>query len=323
MILITGANGFIGSALAWALNKRGRADLVLCDHTPDIFRRKNLQNLRYKHFVDVADLFTKLKNESWGKKIEAVLHMGACADTTQMDRNFLRENNVNFSQRLCEWALARGARFIYASSAAVYGDGALGFSDDDDLTPRLLPLNPYGESKWLFDCWVLEKGLASKGVGLRFFNVFGPNEYHKGAMASVLFRSFPLARDEGRVRLFKSYKPDCADGEQKRDFIYIKDAVRVIEFFLAQPEANGIFNIGTGAASSFNQLGRALLAALGKNPRLEYFEMPEPLRPKYQYFTQADIGRLRGAGYQENFTPFDDAVADYVKNYLVPSKSLA
>lgn len=323
MILITGANGFIGSALVWALNRRGRADLVLCDHAAEMFRRKNLKNLRYQHFVDVTDLFQKLSSEPWRKKIKAVLHMGACADTTEMDRNFLRENNVHFSQRLCEWALSHGARFIYASSAAVYGDGSFGFSDDDSLTSRLRPLNPYGESKWLFDCWVLEKELGSKVVGLRFFNVFGPNEYHKGAMASVLFRSFPLARDEGRVRLFKSHKPECADGEQKRDFIYIKDAARAVEFFLDHPEANGIFNIGTGAASSFNQLGRALLTALGKKSCLEYFEMPEPLRPKYQYFTQADIGRLRGAGYQENFTPFDDAVADYVKNYLVPSKSLA
>lgn len=323
MILITGANGFIGSALAWALNQRGRADLVLCDYQSHLSARRNLQPLRYAHFVDVADLFQKLSTEKWAQKIEAVLHMGACADTTVLDQPFLEENNVRFTQRLCDWALAQGARFIYASSAAVYGDGSLGFSDDDKLTPKLKPLNPYGQSKWQVDCWVLEKGLANQVVGLRFFNVFGPNEYHKGAMASVVYKSFPMAREDGKVRLFKSYKPGCPDGEQKRDFIYIKDALRAVEFFLDHPKACGIFNVGTGQASTFTELGRNLLTALGKKPVIEYFDMPEALRPRYQYFTQADISKLRAAGYTDSSTPFPDAVCDYVKNYLLPGKTLS
>jgi len=322
MILITGANGFIGSALVWAFNKSNRTDLILCDKLDKLKQRENLKSAKYDSLVDVSDLFSKLASEPWGKKIDVVLHIGACSDTTQMDVGYLSENNVAFTQKLCEWALAKGARFIYASSAAVYGDGQLGFSDEDSLTPKLTPLNPYGESKWEVDKWILEKGLGNKVVGLRFFNVFGPNEYHKGKMASVLFRAYPLAREKGLVRLFKSYKEGVGNGEQERDFIYVKDVIRVIQFFIDHKEANGIFNVGTGKVASFNDLGINLLKALGKDPKIEYIEMPEEIRPRYQYFTQANITRLRQIGYKEDFTPFDVAITDYVQNYLSPNKVL-
>lgn len=322
MILITGANGFIGSSLVWALNERGRTDLVLCDRQDKLNGRHNLEKAQYHSFVDIQNLFSELKKAPWRDKVEAILHMGACADTTEMNEKFLQENNVTYSQKLCEWSLDQGARFIYASSASVYGDGTLGFSDDDALTPQLKPLNPYGRSKWEVDKWILEKNLSDKVAGLRFFNVFGPNEYHKGSMASVIYRAFPMAHDLGKVRLFQSHKEGVANGEQERDFIYIKDVNKVVLFFLDNPKANGLFNVGTGKASTFNQLGQSLLQALGKKPEIEYFEMPESLRAKYQYFTQADIRRLREAGYQEPFTSFESAVTDYVQNYLLPNKVL-
>jgi len=323
MILITGANGFIGSALVWSLNQRGREDLILCDKKEKLNQRPNLKSAKYFTFLDVSELFFMLQSQPWAKKIDTVLHIGACADTTEMDVDYLRETNVVFSQKLCDWSLAQGARFIYASSAAVYGEGELGFSDEDYLTPRLKPLNPYGRSKWEVDMWVLDKNLIDQVVGLRFFNVFGPNEYHKGAMASVIFRAFPMARDKGKVRLFKSHKEGFGDGEQKRDFIYVKDVIRIVEFFMEHSQAHGIFNVGTGNPSSFNQLATHLLNALGKKPIIEYFDMPEELQPKYQYFTQATINRLKKSGYKETFTPFDTAVTDYVKRYLTPGKVLS
>ncbi len=322
MILITGANGFIGSAITATFNQQERSDLILCDRKSKLNARENLKKARYAELLDVAELFNALEKEAWAKKIDVVLHIGACADTTELNKKFLDENNVRYTQKLCQWALAHKARFIYASSAAVYGDGQLGFSDSDALTPKLKPLNPYGHSKWEVDKWVIEQGLVNKVVGLRFFNVFGPNEYHKEKMASVLYRTFPEAQKTGKVRLFKSHQKGIADGEQKRDFIYVKDVIRVIEFFMNHPKENGIFNVGTGKAATFNALATYLLQALGKKPKIEYFDMPEELRPRYQYFTEADITRLRAAGYQEPFQSFEASVTDYVKNYLIPGKTL-
>ncbi len=322
MILITGANGFIGSALVTTFNHQGREDLLLCDRKSKLDQRNNLKQAKYQELFDVAELFNKLETKEWAKKVDCILHIGACADTTELDVTFLNENNVIYSKKLCEWALKNKARFIYASSAAVYGDGELGFSDSDDLTPKLKPLNPYGKSKWEVDKWVIEQGLINQVVGLRFFNVFGPNEYHKEKMASVIYRTFPETQKTGKIKLFKSHKEGIEDGEQLRDFIYVKDVIKAIQFFMQDHKANGIFNIGTGQASSFNQLGTYLLKALGKEPHIEYFDMPEELRPRYQYFTQADISRLRAAGFQEPFQSFESSVADYVQNYLIPGKSL-
>jgi ADP-L-glycero-D-manno-heptose 6-epimerase len=315
MILITGAAGFIGSAVACALNRQGRQDLILCDALGTDDRWKNVLGLRYQCFVHKNELFDFLKKAG---DIREVIHLGACSDTTEADMDYLVENNVNYSMRLCRWALDHAVRFVYASSAAVYGDGSQGFSDADSLTPSLKPLNKYGFSKWMFDLWVLENDLADRVAGLRYFNVFGPNEYHKGAMASVVFRSFPQARREGRLRLFESHRQQVAHGEQARDFVYIDEAADMTLFVLGTPAANGIFNIGTGRAHTFNELARGVFDGLGQQPRIEYFPMPEELRDRYQYFTQADMTRLRTAGYPDQQDRFREHVSRYVRDYLLP-----
>ncbi len=318
MILVTGAAGFIGSAIACMLNREGHSDLLLCD----VFRKKdkwnNLLGLRFAEFIHRDTLLEYLENNPTAKKIDTIIHMGACSDTTEPDIDYLHATNVTFSKKLCQWAHAQGARFIYASSAAVYGDGSLGFSDDDTLTPKLRPLNGYGFSKWLFDMWVLEQGLADKVTGLRFFNVFGPNEYHKGHMASVVFRAFPMARDTGLVRLFGSHRDDYKHGEQERDFVYIDEVLDALKFILKTKSVNGIYNIGTGLAHTFNDLATGLLQGLGKPINIEYFPMPEELRGRYQYHTKADMTKLYAAGYPQIPDKFIDNVKRYVQSYLQP-----
>ncbi|MCX8042965.1 MAG: ADP-glyceromanno-heptose 6-epimerase [Desulfobacterota bacterium] len=320
MILITGAAGFIGSAVAYGLNRRGRFDLVLCDALGEDERWKNLLGLRFRTFVHRDELFYYLTTAPDARSIQAVIHLGACSDTTETDMDYLFENNVLYSIRLCQWALRRKKpiRFIYASSAAVYGDGHLGFSDEEEVTPRLKPLNKYGFSKWMFDMWALENNVIHKVAGLRYFNVFGPNEYHKGMMASVIFRSFPQAHHDGRLRLFESHRPDVAHGEQARDFVYIEDAVAMTLFILDHATANGFFNIGTGRAHTFNELAHGVFEGLGKKPVIEYFPMPEELRSRYQYFTQADMRRLQAAGFPRLEDRFHEQVVRYVSRYLTP-----
>jgi len=320
MILITGAAGFIGSAVAHALNRQGRSDLILCDAAPLGASCKNLQGISSCSFVQREQLFDFLNETSRAHDVAGVVHLGACADTTERDMEFLLKNNVDFSIRLCSWALAHKARFVYASSAAVYGDGSQGFADADELTPRLQPLNKYGLSKWKFDMWVLENGLQSRVAGLRYFNVFGPNEYHKGRMASVVCRVFPQALQQGRVQLFESHRPDVAHGEQARDFVYIDEAVAMTLFVLAEHKANGIFNAGTGRAHTFNQLAEALFEGLGTAAHIEYIPMPDDLRGRYQYFTCADMARLRAAGFPARPDRFREYVARYVREYLKPGQ---
>jgi len=300
------------------LNRKGRDDLIICDRFGCGEKWKNLVGVQFEEFVNCDDLFEALHSAKWSKKIDAVIHMGARTDTTERDIDFLMRNNFDYSRRLCEWSVERKARFIYASSAAVYGDGSLGFSDDDALTPRLKPLNGYGFSKWLFDMWVLRHGLSNRVAGVRFFNVFGPNEYHKGKMASVVFRSFPSAAEEGRVRLFKSHRDDYADGEQARDFIYIDQAVSAVLFLLDNPDVNGIFNVGTGRAHTFNELATAIFEALDKPAHIEYFDMPEEIRNQYQYHTQAEMSKLYGAGFPQFEDSFAENVKRYVREYLAP-----
>jgi ADP-L-glycero-D-manno-heptose 6-epimerase len=316
MIIITGAAGFIGSAVAYALNQRGRKDLILVDQFGEREKWQNLLGLQFHSFVDRRYLFEELEDAPWAKDVEAVLHIGACADTTMRDMDYLNEINVEYSRLLCEWCLEHDARFVYASSAAVYGDGALGFSDDDALTPKLKPLNAYGFSKWLFDMMVLERGWQEKVAGLRFFNVFGPNEYHKHSMASVIYHAYPQLRDSGKVRLFESHQDGYGHGEQRRDFIHIEEVIAGILFALDNKQVNGIFNLGTGTPHTFNQLAENVCKALGKPVNIEYFPMPEDIRDRYQYHTAAEMSKFQQAGLKKFLDKFADYVQSYVRDYL-------
>ncbi len=320
MIIITGATGFIGSVIAQDLFKQGVNDLILVDKFNKTEKWKNTVGVNFKEFVD-RDLFLeRLEKGEFGTP-DAVIHMGACTDTTEFNMDYLMSQNYEYSKRLCTWCLNKGVRFIYASSAAVYGDGSKGFKDSDGLTLQMIPLNPYGFSKLLFDRWLINNGLTKSVVGLRFFNVFGPNEYHKGKMSSLIYRAFPMAKKEGVVRLFKSYKKDFADGEQKRDFIYVKDIVPVVNFLLENKKVSGILNLGSGQARTFNELAVTILNSLGKKDKIEYVDMPEEIKNKYQYFTEADTSSLRSSGYKKEFMSLENSVSDYVQNYLVPGKN--
>lgn len=315
LTVVTGAAGFIGRNAVAALNARGEDRPLLVDALGTTDKWKNLLGLSFDDLVSPGDFTKGLAEGKWGK-VEAVIHLGACSATTERDADFLLENNYRYTRTLCQWCLDNGARFVYASSAATYGDGEQGYSDSDDVTPSLRPLNMYGYSKQLFDLWALREGLFSKIVGLKYFNVFGPHEDFKGEMRSVPQRAYHQARETGEVSLFKSYRPDYADGEQKRDFVYVRDAVDVTLHFAEHRERSGLFNCGTGKARSWNDLARAVFKAMGKTPKIRYIEMPEGLREKYQYFTQADASKLREAGYAKPFAELEDAVADYVRNYL-------
>jgi ADP-L-glycero-D-manno-heptose 6-epimerase len=320
-VLVTGGAGFIGSAIVWGLNRQGCTDIVIADRAGRGDRAENLRSLQFRDFVAADELLARLATGSLGK-FDYAFHLGACSSTTETNKDYLRTNNFEFSRDLAAWALATGVRFVYASSAATYGSEAGG--DDRDLASleKLHPLNPYGESKQAMDLHAWRHGWFDRIVGLKYFNVFGPNENHKGSMRSMVNKSFERLRAGGTLQLFKSCRPDYKDGEQKRDFLYVKDAVAMTLFLAATPTANGIFNVGSGEARSWNEVARALFSALGESPRVEYIDMPESIRAQYQYFTQADIGKLRAAGYNRAITPLDQSVRDYVVNYLIPGKSL-
>lgn len=320
-VLVTGGAGFIGSALVWALNRRGCDDVVVCDRLGTDEKWRNLAPLRFAEFVEADDLLARLKNGALGK-FNLVLHMGACSSTTERDAGFLFRNNFEFTRDLAGWALAKKVRFVYASSAATYGDGAAGMEDDEAKLDTLRPLNMYGYSKHLFDLHARRAGFLDKIVGLKYFNVFGPNEDHKGDMRSLVHKSFSQVQKENVIRLFKSHRKDFRDGEQKRDFLYVKDAVAMTLHLAATKKAGGLFNTGSGAARTWIDLANSVFAALGKKPKIEFIEMPEAIRAKYQYFTQADISRLRAAGYKAPVTPLEESVKDYVRNYLAPDKRL-
>lgn len=315
MIIVTGGAGFIGSALIAALNKRGATDILVVDEG-DNAQSKNLVNLSFADFAEKKDFLRKVDGKKMNSHFEAVFHMGACSDTTEADAVYLRRNNYGYSKHLAQWAAAAGIRFIYASSAATYGDGSAGFSDDQKKIENLKPLNLYARSKQLFDLWAKAHGLLNNIVGLKYFNVFGPNEYHKGDMRSFCLKAFEQINQTGKVRLFKSYRPEFDDGQQMRDFIYIKDAVDMTLFFFDNPKAAGLFNIGTGRACTWNDLVSAVFDAMAKAADIEYIDMPESIRNQYQYFTQADMTRLHKAGYKKQTTPLKEAVKDYVQNYL-------
>lgn len=317
MIIVTGGSGFIGSALIWRLNQLGREDIIVVDEFGRGEKWKNLVNLKFADLFDKED-FGHMVSSDFLKnfEIETIFHLGACSSTTETDFNYLLRNNYEYSKFLCEKALDNNIRFIYASSAATYGDGANGYSDDENTLDKLKPLNAYGYSKHLFDLWARRSKVLDKIVGLKYFNVFGPNEYHKEVMRSVVNKCYEQIKQTGKARLFKSENPDYKDGEQKRDFLYVKDAVDMTLYFWDNKIVSGIYNIGTGKVNSFNELVRPIFKSLGLKENIEYFDMPEILKEKYQYYTQADISKLRSAGYINEITKTDDAVTDYVTNYL-------
>jgi len=323
-ILVTGGAGFIGSALVWALNARGIDEIVVCDILHSDEKWRNLVPLRYSDYVEGPVLRSRIAQSAAAfGKFSAVFHLGACSSTTESNASYLIDNNTAFTRELAAWALASDARFIYASSAATYGDGSQGMDDRDPALERLRPLNMYGYSKHLFDLHARRLGWLERIVGIKYFNVFGPNEEHKGDMRSVVAKGFRQVQESGRIALFKSYDPRYADGGQMRDFLYVKDAVEMTLHFAEKGVvAAGLYNLGSGKANTWAALADAIFAALGREPKVEFIEMPEALRAKYQYFTQAEISKLRASGYDRPVTPLTDAVADYVKNYLVPGKRL-
>jgi len=316
MIIVTGGAGFIGSAIIAALNKRHISDILVVDELGTGKKWKNLLNLSFTDYIEKDDFLNLVINDKLKSPFEAIFHLGACSDTTENNASYLIKNNYEYSKILARFATSYNKRFIYASSAATYGDGSNGFSDNPENIEKLKPLNKYGYSKHLFDLWANRAGLLKKIAGLKYFNVFGPNEYHKGDMRSFVVKAFEQVKDTGKVRLFKSYKPDYADGEQLRDFIYIKDAVEMTLFFYDNPQINGLFNIGSGRARNWNDLVKAVFAALDKEPNIEYIEMPDSIRGQYQYFTEADLTSLHRAGYDKKISTLEDSIEDYVQNYL-------
>ncbi len=321
-ILVTGGAGFIGSALVWALNQRGIDNILIADLLKTDEKWKNLVPLRFADYMEGDDLLRLAREDSPQlADISCVFHLGACSATTERDASYLIRNNYEFTRDLAAWALGRGARFVYASSAATYGDGERGMSDSADLT-TLRPLNMYGYSKHLFDTHAARSGLLDRIVGVKYFNVFGPNEAHKADMRSLVHKAYGQVVESGVIKLFASDRPDYADGEQKRDFLYVKDAVEMTIHLAETASASGLYNLGSGEANSWNTLARAIFAALDREPRIDYIPMPEVLKAKYQYFTQADIGKLRASGYARALTPLAEAVADYVRGYLVPGRYL-
>lgn len=316
MIIVTGGAGFIGSAFVWKLNQEGIDDIIIVDRLGTSDKWKNLVNLRYVNYIHKADFHEMIYNDTLRFDVEAIIHMGACSSTTERDADYLWQNNHVYTGMLAEWAIDRGIRFIYASSAATYGDGSQGFSDDHEKIARLKPINMYGYSKQVFDIRALRHGWENSIAGIKFFNVFGPNEYHKGDMASVIFKSYHQIRQTGKVQLFKSYLPQYGDGGQMRDFVYIKDCIEVMWWLYKNPSACGIFNLGTGKARTWNDLITAVFDAMGLKPNIEYIEMPEALRNQYQYFTEAEMGKLRDYGCSASFSSLEQSVRDYVQNHL-------
>ncbi|MFZ2278904.1 MAG: ADP-glyceromanno-heptose 6-epimerase [Prosthecobacter sp.] len=322
-ILITGGAGFIGSALVWELNRRGCENIVVCDRLSTDEKWKNLVPLKFADYIDGNDLLQAVLH-SPGKlgHFDHVLHLGACSATTERDADYLMRNNYEFTKQLCQWSLANQTRFVYASSAATYGDGAHGMDDQMPDIHALRPLNMYGYSKHLFDLHARREGWLPNIVGLKYFNVYGPNEDHKADMRSLVHKACGQILATGKVQLFKSHRPDYKDGEQMRDFLYVKDAIRMTLHLAETPSAGGLFNLGSGKAHTWVELATAIFTALGKEPNIEFIDMPEHLQSKYQYYTCADITKLRGSGFSTEITPLAEAVRDYVQGYLVPDKRL-
>lgn len=319
MIVITGAAGFIASCLAAKLNEEGYYDLVLVDDFSHESKKINYVDKRYTALVDRNDFFTWLAaNED---QVQFIFHLGARTDTTEFDKSIFDRLNFNYSKQMWEACVAYGLPLVYASSAATYGDGALGYNDDHSIVNQLVPLNPYGDSKNDFDKWALQQDRAPYfWAGLKFFNVYGPNEYHKGRMASVVFHAFNQIMKSGEMKLFRSHRADYTDGGQMRDFVYVKDVVEVCNFLMHHRKNSGLYNLGSGTARPFLDLAKGVFKALDKAENIGFVDTPADIRDKYQYFTEANMSKLIGIGYDKPFTSLEDGISDYVQNYLLSGK---
>jgi len=319
VILVTGAAGFIGSCMTGYLNRKGYNNIIIVDEFDDENKKPNYEDKKIIARIDRHELFDWLRNHPM--QIDFVFHLGARTDTTEFDYAILEELNVGYSKKIWNYCVEKNIPLIYASSAATYGGGELGYKDDHELPYKLNPLNPYGKSKNEFDKWVLrEKKQPPYWAGLKFFNVYGPNEYHKGRMASVIFHSFNQIKTSGKVKLFKSHTKGYKDGEQLRDFVYVKDVVDICYWLMNEKPASGLFNLGTGKARTFKDLVTAIFKSLDKEPVIEYIDTPLDIRDKYQYFTEADMSKLSDAGYKEDFYSLEEGVETYVKNFLIETK---
>lgn len=317
-IIVTGGAGFIGSAVVWRLNELGYDDILIVDRMDRTDKWKNLAPLRFADYIEAVDFIDVIDDFADN---DVIFHLGACSSTTETDADLVIRNNFQYTKTVAEFAVANDIRFIYASSAATYGDGSAGMEDGTEDLGRLRPLNVYGYSKHLFDQYAARGGMFDRIVGLKYFNVFGPNESHKGDMRSLVNKAFDQITETGKLQLFKSADPRYQDGEFGRDFVYVKDAVDMTLFFM-ESDASGLFNVGSGWMNTWNALADAIFAALERTRNVEFVEMPGHLRDRYQYHTQADLMRLRTAGYAAETTPLAEAVADYVRNYLVPGRHL-
>jgi len=319
MIVITGAAGFIGSVMVGKLNREGFKDLILVDDFKDKEKKNNYSGKEFSDCIDREDLFEWMKDNH--RFVQFTIHLGARTDTAEFDKNVFNHLNLEYSKKVWDTCVSFGLPLLYASSAATYGSGSLGYSDDHDLVPDLKPLNPYGESKNDFDKWVLvQEKRPFFWAGLKFFNVYGPNEYHKGRMASVIFHAYQQIHTTGKMKLFRSHDPGYKDGEQKRDFIYVMDCADVMMYLLHNRKSSGIYNLGTGHARTFLDLVHSTFTAMGLPPNIEFIDTPEDIRDKYQYFTEAKMQKLKAEGFQNEFRSLEDGIKDYVQNYLQPGK---
>lgn len=322
MFIVTGAAGLIGSSVIWGLNRRGVGDILAVDHLGCSEKWRNLRALEYADYMEKEDFRDLLADGGLDNvKIDGIFHLGACSATTEKDATYLIHNNFEATKELALFAVNHNIPLIYASSCATYGDGSQGYKDDESSIEKLRPLNMYGYSKQMFDLWARRNGLLDKICGCKFSNIYGPNEHHKAEMRSVVLRAYEQISTEGKMRLFRSYKPEYADGEQKRDFLYVKDAVEML-MFLFDKKATGLYNIGSGKAETWNSMAKAAFKALNKPENIEYIDMPESLRPKYQYYTCADMSKLHKLGWNKEPMSLEEAIYDYYVNYQIPGKLL-
>ncbi|MDR3049472.1 MAG: ADP-glyceromanno-heptose 6-epimerase [Elusimicrobiota bacterium] len=320
MIVLTGGAGFIGSCFLWKLNQEKIKDILVVDNLDGGDKWKNLVGKKYLDYMQKDDFLAAVINKQ-APKPQGIIHFGACSSTILTDSDYYIKNNYEYSKTLALWAFELGIPFIYASSAATYGDGAFGYDDDISKLNDLKPLNMYGYSKQMFDLWLLNNNHIDKSTGIKFFNVFGPNEYHKGDMRSVICKNYDEVSQKGLLKLFKSYNSQYKDGGQMRDFVYIKDVVEAVFFLFKNPKKTGIFNLGTGKARNWNDIAKAMFASAGRKENIEYIDMPDYLKPKYQYFTQAKMDNFKNAGFDKSFMELEDSVKDYceylkTKSYL-------